>query len=63
MQKALIMMNIRLKEVLSKIHGDSGMAIIEAILRGERNREKLVNLCHGNILSTKKDLVYKALEG
>ena len=63
MQKALVMMNIRLKEVLSQIHGVSGMAIIEAILNGERDRKKLVNLCHGKILSTKKELVYKALEG
>ena len=39
------------------------MAIIEAILNGERDRKKLVNLCHGKILSTKKELVYKALEG
>ncbi len=63
MQKALVMMNIRLKEVLSQIHGVSGMAIIEAILNGERNRDKLVSLCHINVLNKKKDLVYKALEG
>ena len=63
MQKSLVMMNIRLKEVLSQIHGVSGMAIIEAILNGERDRNKLVNLCHGKVLNTKKDLVYKALEG
>ena len=63
MQKALIMMNIRLKEVFSQIHGVSGMAIIEAILNGERDRNKLVNLCHSKVLNNKKDLVYKALEG
>lgn len=63
MQKALVMMNIRLKEVLSQIHGVSGMAIIEAILNGERNRDKLVSLCHIKVLNNKKDLVYKALEG
>ena len=57
MQKSLVMMNIRLKEVLSQIHGVSGMAIIEAILTGERDRNKLVNLCHGKVLNTKKDLV------
>lgn len=56
-------MNIRLKEVLSQVHGFSGMAIIEAILQGERNREVLVGLCHRSILKTKKDLVLKALEG
>jgi len=63
MQKALVVMNIRLKEVLSQIHGVSGMAIIEAILNGERDRNKLVSLCHSKVLKNKKDLVYKALEG
>lgn len=63
MQKALTLMNIRLKEVLSQIHGKSGMAIIEAILGGERNREVLVNLCHTSILKGKKDQVYKSLNG
>lgn len=63
MQKALTLMNIRLKEVLSQIHGASGMAIIEAILKGERNKHTLVCLCHQSILKTKKDFVLKALEG
>lgn len=63
MQKALTEMNIRLKEVIDQIHGRSGMAIIEAILKGERDREVLVNLCHASILNKKKDLVYKSLEG
>lgn len=63
MQKALTEMNIRLKEVLSQIHGKSGMAIIEAILNGERNRDVLVNLCYTSILKDKKELVYKSLEG
>ena len=63
MQKALTLMNIRLKEVLSQIHGKSGMAIIEAILNGERNRDVLVGLCYSSILKDKKDLVYKSLDG
>jgi hypothetical protein len=63
MQKALTLMNIRLKEVLSQIHGASGMAIIEAILNGERDKLVLVNLCHRSVLKTKKDLVLKALQG
>jgi transposase len=63
MQKALTLMNIRLKEVLSQIHGASGMAIIEAILAGERNKQVLVGLCHTSVLKKKKDLVLKALEG
>ena len=63
MQKALTQMNIRLKEVLSQLHGKSGIAIIEAILNGERDREVLVGLCHISILKGKRDLVYKSLEG
>lgn len=63
MQKALILMNIRLKSVLSQLHGASGMAIIEAIISGERDRQILVNLCHSSILRKKKDLVLKSLEG
>lgn len=63
MQKALTLMNIRLKEVLSQIHGKSGIAIIEAILNGERNRDVLVGLCYTSILKDKKDLVYKSLDG
>lgn len=63
MQKALTQMNIRLKEVLSQIHGKSGMAIIEAILNGERDRDKLVSLCHYSVLNKKKEEVYKSLKG
>lgn len=63
MQKALTTMNIRLKEVLNQIHGASGLAIIEAILKGERDRHVLVGLCHKSVLKTKRELVLKALEG
>lgn len=63
MQKALTTMNIRLKEVLSQVHGASGMAIIEAILNGERDKHALVGLCHQSVLKTKKELVLKALQG
>ena len=63
MQKALTIMNIRLKEVLSQIHGKSGMKIITAILNGERNRDILVSMCHSSILKTKKEEVYKSLKG
>jgi transposase len=63
MQKALTQMNIRLKDVIDQIHGKSGMAIIEAILKGERNRDVLVRLCYGSILKKKKELVYKSLDG
>ena len=55
MQKALTEMNIRLKEVLSQVHGASGLAIIKAILNGERDKDTLLKLCHQSILKTKKE--------
>ena len=63
MQKALTEMNIRLTEVLNQIHGVSGLAIIEAILKGESDKEKLLRLCHIKIIKNKKDEVLKALNG
>ena len=63
MQKALTEMNIRLTEVLSQIHGVSGLAIIEAILKGERNKETLLKMCHSKIIKNKKEEVLKSLNG
>jgi len=63
MQKSLTEMNIRLKEVLSQVHGASGLAIIQAILDGERSPEVLLSLCHKSIKEKKAHLVLKALEG
>jgi hypothetical protein len=44
MQKALIEMNIRLPEVLTQLHGKSGMAMVEAMLEGERCKEIIITL-------------------
>jgi transposase len=63
MQKALIEMNIRLPEVLSQIHGASGMSLITAILAGERDRIKLLSLCHKSVRENKGEELLKALEG
>ena len=63
MQKALTEMNIRLTEVLSQIHGVSGIAIIEAILKGERNKETLLKMCDIRIIKHKKEDVLKSLNG
>jgi transposase len=63
MQKALTEMNIRLKEVLSQIHGASGLAIIGAILKGERNKETLLSMCHSSVIKNKKEEVLKSLNG
>lgn len=63
MQKALIEMNIRLPEVLNQIHGKSGMALIEAILSGERDKATLLSLCYKTIREKKGEEILKALEG
>lgn len=63
MQKALTEMNIRLTEVLSQVKGASGLAMIRAILEGERSPEKLLKLCHKSIKERKADLVLKSLDG
>ncbi|MBZ9731766.1 IS110 family transposase, partial [Salegentibacter sp. JZCK2] len=57
------MMNIRLKEVLSQVHGASGLKIIRAILAGERNPDVLVEMCHRSVLKTKRELIVKSLKG
>jgi transposase len=63
MQKALIEMNIRLPEVLNQVQGKTGMALIEAILSGERDKTVLLSLCHQSIQKNKKEEIMKALEG
>jgi transposase len=63
MQKYLELMNIKLKNVLSQIHGDSGLKIIRAIISGERNVENLLHLCHKSIIEKKSEEVKKSLEG
>jgi transposase len=63
MQKALIQMNIRLPEVLSQTHGASGMAMIKAILEGERNAEVLLSYCTSSLIKRKGANILLALEG
>jgi transposase len=50
MQKAMEQMNVKLTEVVSDITGRTGMSIIEAILAGQRDPNKLAELrdhrCH-----------------
>jgi transposase len=63
MQKALELMNLKLKNVLSQIHGVSGLRMIEAILKGERDPDKLLSLCHTSVIKNKSQEIKKALEG
>jgi hypothetical protein len=62
MQKALSQMNLQLHHVLSEITGLSGLAILDAILAGERDPVKLASLCNGRVKSP-REKVAKSLEG
>jgi transposase len=62
MQKALSQMNLQLHHVLSDITGVSGMAILDAILAGERDPIKLAGLCNRRVRSS-RETVAKSLEG
>lgn len=63
MQKALILMNIRLHQVIAQIQGASGMRIIKAILEGERDPHKLLVLCEEKIIKNKAEDVIASLQG
>ena len=62
MQKALDQMNIQLHHVISDITGATGLAIINAILQGERNTEKLAALRDGRIAAS-RETIARALVG
>lgn len=62
MQKALRLTNIRLDLAVSNICGKSGMLIIEAILRGERDPHALASLAHERIRKSKAEIA-EALTG
>ena len=62
MQKALTQMNLQIHNVISDITGVTGLAIIDAILSGERNPKKLAALKNGRIKAS-KDTIAKSLEG
>jgi len=62
MQKAMRLMNIRLDVALNDIMGQSGRAIVEAILAGERKPVKLASLANYRVKKTKEEIA-KSLEG
>lgn len=62
MQKALRLMNIRLDVVLNDITGQSGMAVIEAILAGQREPEHLVSLVSVRVKKSRQEIGH-ALQG
>ena len=62
MQKALEQMNVKLPEVVSDITGVTGLAIIQAILAGERDARELAKLRHERCHRTEAEIA-RALHG
>lgn len=63
MQKALERMNIKLHDQISSLTGVSGLAVVRAILEGERDPQRLLELCDGQIRRTKAERVKESLRG
>jgi transposase len=61
-QKVLEDANIKLASAISNVLGKSGRAILEAIIAGQSDPEKLVDLCSGRLRATRKELV-EAMRG
>jgi len=62
MQKALTQMNIQLGQVISDVAGETGQAIIRAVLAGERDGQALAKLKNAHIRASEEDIA-KALQG
>lgn len=63
MQKALERMNVKLHDAISSLAGASGMAVMRAIVAGERDPAALLTLCDVQIRRAKADLVKESLRG
>jgi len=61
-QKALILMNLLLTEVISDVMGQTGQKIIRAILGGERDGEALAKLRNNHVKASEEEIA-KALQG
>ncbi len=62
-QKALERMNVKLHDVISSLVGASGIKVIEAILAGERDPDRLLALCDVQIQKKKAQQVKESLRG
>lgn len=63
MQKALDRMNLKIHDVISDLTGRSGLAMVEAVLKGERDPAALLALCDPQIQKRKASQLKAALEG
>jgi hypothetical protein len=62
MQKTLTQMNVQLANVISDISGVTGMAILRAIVAGERDTEKLATYKHNRVRASREEIA-RSLEG
>jgi transposase len=62
LQKALEQMNVKLTEVVSDVTGQTGMAILRAILRGDRDPRELAKFRNVNCKRTEAEIA-RALQG
>lgn len=58
MQKALIAMNVQLHNAISDLSGQTGQAIIRAILSGQRDPRKLAALRHWRIQAREEEIIH-----
>lgn len=63
MQKALERMNVKLHDAISSLTGQSGLAVMRALLAGERDPQALLELCDVQIRKKKAEKVREALRG
>jgi transposase len=63
MQKALTQMNLQLHHVVSHLTGETGLRMLRAMLQGERDPKKLVELRDPQITRSTKSEMMKALKG
>lgn len=63
MQKALERMNVKFHDAISDLTGASGMRVMRAIVAGERDPQKLLELCDVQIRRRKAERVVESLRG
>jgi len=62
MQTALDQMNLQIHHVIGDLDGTTGLAIMDAILAGERDAHKLAQLRHPRIRASEENII-KSLVG
>jgi len=63
MQQALERLNVKFHDVISDLTGVSGMKVVKAIVAGERQPERLLELCDKQIQKKKSERVLESLHG